>query len=115
MQSPDRAELTRSLLDAGLSRKDAARMANEWISHFEELIDEAVASGTQIGLAALEAQQRLGSVETLTASLAPMPVCVQARQWQRNAAAVATWSSACAAGLIATFSLFSAMVIAVGL
>ncbi|MEM6818022.1 MAG: hypothetical protein AAF578_04485 [Pseudomonadota bacterium] len=115
MQSPDRAELTRSLLDAGLSRKDAARMADEWINHLEELVDDAVASGTQIGLAALDAQQRLGSIETLTASLAAMPVCVQARQWQRNAAAVATWGSACAAGFVATVSMFSVMVMAVGL
>ncbi|MEL6216509.1 MAG: hypothetical protein AAFQ99_12635 [Pseudomonadota bacterium] len=115
MQSHDRAEITRNLLDAGLSRKDAARMAEEWINHLEELIDDAVASGTQVRLAALEAQQRLGSVKTLTASLVPMPVCVQARQWQRNATVVATWGSACAAGLIATFSMFSVMVVAVGL
>ena len=115
MQSLDRTELTRRLIDAGLSRKDAARMADEWINHLEELIDDAVEGGAPVELAALEAQQRLGSVETLTASLAAMPVCVQARQWQRNASAVATWGSACAAGLVATVSMFSVMVMAVGL
>ncbi|MEL7311431.1 MAG: hypothetical protein AAFN07_07970 [Pseudomonadota bacterium] len=110
---PDSCELVRALRAQGLDKRAAARMSEEWLAHLEDLAADSTAS--HASARRQEALLRLGDPELLVMYAAQLPICTQTREVRAGTAVAVTWGGACAAGLLATASLFGAMTAAIGL
>ena len=109
----EQRQLAEALQAQGLDRRAAARMAEEWFAHCDDLAADSPAPG--VSLRRQEAMLRMGDPQSLVLVASQLPGCARSREVRAGAAVAVTWGGAFAAGLLATVSRFGAMTAAIGL
>lgn len=98
MRRPDFDRFRASLLRSGVAPRNVRRAVLELGDHYDDLVDEAIASGLDRGDAEQRARAELGELDVIAADIAARP---ELRSWARHhpKLAVAIYPLACVAVL----------------
>lgn len=101
---PTQAHVLRLLHAQGLPRASAERMAQEWLDHYDDVVDAYPDSAHPD-----EISHIMGSFDHLSVHVAHYQLSVQTPVVPGSIATLGRWTGACTGGVLTTLALFVAL------